>query len=196
MGYLLKNSGAAELEIAVRAAARGETYLSPAISKHVITDYIRRIGGAAPESNPLTPRQREILRLVAEGSDDQGDRQPAGHQRQDGGGSQGPDDGPAGHPRRAGPGPLRDPDRAGGAGGLKAALAGDRPSAGRTSAPPGFCLRERGEVSMDPASALPDPGREGRVHADAGQVDHRRIGDTPERPVAQCRRIYPCIKTR
>ncbi len=66
-GYLLKNSGAAELEIAVRAVARGEAYLSPAVSKHVITEYLRRIGGADSESNALTPRQREILRLVAEG---------------------------------------------------------------------------------------------------------------------------------
>ena len=45
-GYLLKNSGAAELEIAVRAVARDETYLSPAVSKHVIANYLSRMGGA------------------------------------------------------------------------------------------------------------------------------------------------------
>lgn len=66
VGYLLKKSGAAELEIAVRAAARGEIYLSPAVSKQVIANYLRRTGGTA-ESEGLTPRQREILRLVAEG---------------------------------------------------------------------------------------------------------------------------------
>jgi DNA-binding NarL/FixJ family response regulator len=49
-----------------RAVARGETYLSPAVSKHVIAEYLRRTGGA-PAGGPLTPRQREILRLVAEG---------------------------------------------------------------------------------------------------------------------------------
>ena len=43
-GYLLKDSGLAELELAVRAVARGETYLSPAVSKHVIADYLRRTG--------------------------------------------------------------------------------------------------------------------------------------------------------
>ncbi len=41
-GYLLKDSRLAELELAVRAVARGETYLSPAVSKHVIADYLRR----------------------------------------------------------------------------------------------------------------------------------------------------------
>ena len=66
-GYLLKDSGLAELELAVRAVARGETYLSPAVSKHVIADYLRRTGGAPPESGSLTPRQRQVLRLIAEG---------------------------------------------------------------------------------------------------------------------------------
>ena len=47
-GYLLKDSGLAELELAVRAVARGETYLSPAVSKHVIADYLRRTGGRRP----------------------------------------------------------------------------------------------------------------------------------------------------
>jgi DNA-binding NarL/FixJ family response regulator len=66
-GYLLKDSGLAELELAVRAVARGETYLSPAVSKHVIADYLRRTGGAPPESGSLTPRQLQVLRLIAEG---------------------------------------------------------------------------------------------------------------------------------
>src|SRR5713101_976177 len=66
-GYLLKDAVAAELELAVTAVARGETYLSPAVSKHVIADYLRRVGGREasgggelPPSDPLTPRQREI----------------------------------------------------------------------------------------------------------------------------------------
>ncbi len=65
-GYLLKDSGLAELELAVRAVARGETYLSPAVSKPVIADYLRR-RRKAPESGSLTPRQRQVLRLIAEG---------------------------------------------------------------------------------------------------------------------------------
>jgi DNA-binding NarL/FixJ family response regulator len=65
-GYLLKDSGLAELELAVRAVVRGETYLSPAVSRHVIADYLRRTGGA-PDSGPLTPRQGQVLQLIAEG---------------------------------------------------------------------------------------------------------------------------------
>ncbi|MCX6033001.1 MAG: response regulator transcription factor [Chloroflexi bacterium] len=67
-GYLLKDAGLGELELAVRAVARGETYLSPAVSKHVIADYVRRTAGApATAGDPLTPRQREVLQLIAEG---------------------------------------------------------------------------------------------------------------------------------
>lgn len=68
LGYLLKDSAKNDLEQAIRAVARGETFLSAAISKQVIADYVRR---AAPDSNPLdqlTPRQREILKLIAEGN--------------------------------------------------------------------------------------------------------------------------------
>jgi len=73
-GYLLKNVVTAELEFALRAVARGESYLSPAISKQVIAAYLRRVRG--PEERPrgaaspyqlLTPRQREILQLITEG---------------------------------------------------------------------------------------------------------------------------------
>jgi len=66
-GYLLKDAGIAELELALRAVARGETYLSPAVSKHVISDYVRRVGSEAGSLDLLTPRQREILQLIAEG---------------------------------------------------------------------------------------------------------------------------------
>jgi DNA-binding NarL/FixJ family response regulator len=68
VGYLLKDAGRAELEIAVAAVARNETYLSPAVSRHVVGDYVRRIGGGAEgRLEALTPRQREILQLIAEG---------------------------------------------------------------------------------------------------------------------------------
>jgi DNA-binding NarL/FixJ family response regulator len=71
-GYLLKDSAMAELEIAVRAVARGETYLSPPVSKHVLADYVKRVSGepaavSDDRSHPLTPRQREILQRIAEG---------------------------------------------------------------------------------------------------------------------------------
>jgi len=55
------------LELAVTAVAQGETYLSPAVSRHVINDYMRRVSGEPGSLEILTPRQREILQLVAEG---------------------------------------------------------------------------------------------------------------------------------
>lgn len=64
-GYLLKEASVEELELAIRAALRGERYLDPRVSKQVIDGYVR--GLDAPEGKALTPRQREILQLIAEG---------------------------------------------------------------------------------------------------------------------------------
>lgn len=66
MGYLLKDASVAELELAVKAVMRDETYLSPAVSKHVV-EYVQRIGGESSSLERLTGRQREILQLIAEG---------------------------------------------------------------------------------------------------------------------------------
>jgi DNA-binding NarL/FixJ family response regulator len=74
-GYLLKDAYTNELEMAINAVSRGETYLSPPVSKHVIAGYMRRVGDSksledlAPLGmlERLTPRQREILQLIAEG---------------------------------------------------------------------------------------------------------------------------------
>ena len=65
-GYLIKDSATAELELALRAVVRGETYLSPAISRQVVDGYVQRVGAAAAP-DPLTPRQREVLKRIAEG---------------------------------------------------------------------------------------------------------------------------------
>jgi DNA-binding NarL/FixJ family response regulator len=67
-GYLLKDAATTELELALKAVDRGETYLSPAVSKKVINNYLERVGDAESSSqSELTPRQREILQLIAEG---------------------------------------------------------------------------------------------------------------------------------
>jgi DNA-binding NarL/FixJ family response regulator len=66
-GYLLKDAATSELELAVRAVARGETYLTPTISKRVIDDYLMRTTGAQGPVDQLTKRQREILQLIAKG---------------------------------------------------------------------------------------------------------------------------------
>jgi DNA-binding NarL/FixJ family response regulator len=67
-GYLVKASAVSELEVAVRTVARGETYLSPIVSRPVVDEYVRRTGGVADPLEALTPRQREVLQLVAEGN--------------------------------------------------------------------------------------------------------------------------------
>ncbi|MGB2983407.1 MAG: response regulator transcription factor [Candidatus Bipolaricaulia bacterium] len=68
-GYLLKSSVSEELLIAVRAAMRNETYLSPAISTKVIDDLLIAQPADADKDafDRLTPREREVLQLVAEG---------------------------------------------------------------------------------------------------------------------------------
>ena len=65
-GYLLKDAEPSELEHALRVVARGDTYLTPSVSKQVVADYIRRVAGEAGPLELLTPRQREILQLIAE----------------------------------------------------------------------------------------------------------------------------------
>jgi two-component system, NarL family, response regulator NreC len=63
-GYLLKDSDAGDLVSAVRAVARGEGYLSPAVSNAVLDDYRKHV------SDPidlLSSREREVLQMLAEG---------------------------------------------------------------------------------------------------------------------------------
>jgi DNA-binding NarL/FixJ family response regulator len=66
-GYVLKDADLAELKLAIAAVVRGETYLSPAMSKHLVDDYLRRAAMAPSPLERLTPRHREILQLIAEG---------------------------------------------------------------------------------------------------------------------------------
>jgi DNA-binding NarL/FixJ family response regulator len=63
-GYVLKGSGIAHLRQAIRTVLRGEVFLSPGISEYVLQGYLQAKGAPA---DPLTEREREILKLVAEG---------------------------------------------------------------------------------------------------------------------------------
>jgi DNA-binding NarL/FixJ family response regulator len=69
--YLLKDSSPAELELAVRAVAQGGSYLSPMVSRHIVSDYLRRGSDGHAASDGLTARQREVLQLIAEGHTNQ-----------------------------------------------------------------------------------------------------------------------------
>lgn len=67
-GYLLKNADRAELELALRAVARGDKWLSPSLTTRVVAAFTH--DARVPSEGPLaalTPRQREVLQLVAEG---------------------------------------------------------------------------------------------------------------------------------
>jgi DNA-binding NarL/FixJ family response regulator len=66
-GYMLKNAAITELELAITSVAKGETYLSPSVSRTVIDRYLERVGGQLSPLEQLTPRQRETLQLIAEG---------------------------------------------------------------------------------------------------------------------------------
>jgi RNA polymerase sigma factor (sigma-70 family) len=67
VGYLVKAADPAELELAIRAAARDETFLSSAVSAHVVAASLGRVNRELTALERLTPRQREVLQLVAEG---------------------------------------------------------------------------------------------------------------------------------
>jgi DNA-binding NarL/FixJ family response regulator len=67
VGYLLKNSKATELDLAIKAAAQGESYISPAVAKFIAADYARRGSGETRSPERLAPRQFEILQLIAKG---------------------------------------------------------------------------------------------------------------------------------
>jgi DNA-binding NarL/FixJ family response regulator len=68
-GYVLKDATHSELLTAARTVLNGKPYLSPAISETVLEGYLEGKRGLKAESswNTLTPREREILKLIAEG---------------------------------------------------------------------------------------------------------------------------------
>jgi DNA-binding NarL/FixJ family response regulator len=63
-GYLLKKSAGSELVKAVRDALQGKTYVTPAVAQRLEEDFIR---DPQLEHKELTSRQREVLKLLAEG---------------------------------------------------------------------------------------------------------------------------------
>ncbi len=67
-GYLLKDGAFDELAIAIRSVVANKVYLSPGIADVVVEDYVRHLPKAEPSAfAALTPREREVLQLLAEG---------------------------------------------------------------------------------------------------------------------------------
>ncbi|MBI2952738.1 MAG: response regulator transcription factor [Chloroflexi bacterium] len=68
-GYVLKGAASAEIPLAIRAVCRGEIYFPPSLGKRLVTEYLRRLrfGEEKDTYESLTTREREVLRLIAEG---------------------------------------------------------------------------------------------------------------------------------
>jgi len=69
-GYILKGAELEELVEAVQAVARGETYIFPSLMPKLVGDYLHRVQSGETEPDELkrlTPREQEVLRLIAEG---------------------------------------------------------------------------------------------------------------------------------
>ncbi len=67
VGYVTKSATPEELSTAVRTVVRGKTFLSSSVSEHVVAGYLQGVANRASAPDPLTPRQREVLRLIAAG---------------------------------------------------------------------------------------------------------------------------------
>ncbi len=70
MGYVLKETDMEELLTAVRTVAKGQTYVQPAMASKLVADYLQRAnakGGTGDSLDTLTPREKEILNLIATG---------------------------------------------------------------------------------------------------------------------------------
>jgi len=66
-GYLYKENAAEELLPALRKIARGGTYLTSSVSSYLVEKTVQKTSQKAPKETLLTPREEEIMRLVAEG---------------------------------------------------------------------------------------------------------------------------------
>lgn len=73
VGYVVKDATTIEVELAIRSAMKGGTFISPMVSSKIVKDYVGRLSNSVVEKEhegpfyALTSRQREILQLIAEG---------------------------------------------------------------------------------------------------------------------------------
>lgn len=69
-GYVVKGASPAELIAAIRAVHQGQSYLYPSLARKLVDDYLKRVeaGEEKDSYDGLTEREREVLRLIAEGN--------------------------------------------------------------------------------------------------------------------------------
>jgi len=72
-GYVLKDSPPSELFAAIRAVSQGNAHICPSMARKLLDDYLRRASAGEEKRgyDGLTPREREVLRLIAEGRTNQ-----------------------------------------------------------------------------------------------------------------------------
>jgi len=66
-GYVWKGSDFSELRFAINAVIHGNAFISPAVSNDILSGYLNGAGAPSVEDERLTPRQRQVLQLIAEG---------------------------------------------------------------------------------------------------------------------------------
>jgi two-component system, NarL family, response regulator NreC len=66
-GYILKGADTNDLINAVRVVSRGEVFLYPTMAERLLRDYINRVDGGGQAEPSLSPREKDILRLMADG---------------------------------------------------------------------------------------------------------------------------------
>jgi len=66
-GYIIKDAPASQLLYAIEMVRKGERYLSPAVLKKVVETYVKNTRRPQTSYDRLSPREREILKLLAEG---------------------------------------------------------------------------------------------------------------------------------
>ncbi len=73
LGYVLKEAAATDLVAAIQAVAAGGIFLYPSLAKRLVGDYLTRVSGGEERTSyeKLTPREKEILALVAQGHTNQ-----------------------------------------------------------------------------------------------------------------------------